>query len=154
MRGRLELDSSLTSAQTRKMVVTANARLVMSDARGSQGTLRVTWHAAPRKIVISQWRKEVCVASTQLEVGEAPRLIAVLAEALGQAATASSPGSGASGARSPSVRAQTGRVRGILSSVREPFRRRIGSIADLRLLPRFGHDRRRDVPDAGATRDR
>lgn len=71
-------------------------RLNISDARGQRGYLQVTRHSDQRKVVLSQWREGVCVASTPVDVAELPALIGMLAEALGDAATVSPdrPGSG------------------------------------------------------------
>jgi hypothetical protein len=59
--------------------------LVVPDARGLGASLRVTRHPEQRKVVVSHWRDDVCVASTPMEVGEVPALIGLLAEALGDA---------------------------------------------------------------------
>jgi hypothetical protein len=45
----------------------------------------VTRHPEQGKVVLSHWRDGVCAASTPVEVGELPELIAVLADALGDA---------------------------------------------------------------------
>jgi hypothetical protein len=63
-------------------------RLHLPDARNKRAYLQVTRHGDQRKLVFSQWRDGVCVASTPVEVSELPALIGVLAEALGDAAAA------------------------------------------------------------------
>jgi hypothetical protein len=62
-------------------------RLNIPDARGKRAYLQVTRHSDQRKVVLSQWRDGLCVASTPVDVAELPALIAMLAEALGDAAT-------------------------------------------------------------------
>jgi hypothetical protein len=61
-------------------------RLNIPDARGTGAYLRVTRHPDERKVVLSHWRDDVCVASTPVELNELPALIGVLADALGDAA--------------------------------------------------------------------
>ena len=46
--------------------------LTIPDARGSGAYLRVTRHPEQRKVVISHWRDDVCVASTPVELVEVP----------------------------------------------------------------------------------
>jgi hypothetical protein len=58
-------------------------RLVVADARGQGGSLRITKHPEQQKVVLSHWRDGVCVASTPVELSELPVIIAALAEALG-----------------------------------------------------------------------
>lgn len=60
--------------------------IAIGDARGQGGSLRVTRHPDQGKVVLSHWRDGVCVASTPVEIGELPELIALLADALGDAA--------------------------------------------------------------------
>ncbi len=60
--------------------------LAIADARSRGATLRVTGHPEKRKLVISHWRDDLCVASTHVEVGELPALIGVLADILGDVA--------------------------------------------------------------------
>jgi len=65
--------------------------LVIHDARAHGAYLRVTRHPEARKVVVSHWRDDVCVASTPVEMGEIPALIGVLADALGDAVRSSDP---------------------------------------------------------------
>ena len=62
--------------------------VTIPDARGQGGSLRVTRHPEQRRVVISHWREDVCVASTPIQMGELPALIGVLADALGDAVRA------------------------------------------------------------------
>ncbi len=57
-----------------------------ADERGSERRLKVAWRPEHRLIVLSVWRDDTCTATFRLPVAEAPRLIADLVEALGQAA--------------------------------------------------------------------
>ena len=59
--------------------------LTIPDARGNGASFRVTRHQAERKIVLSQWRDGVCVASTPIELSDVPALIGIFADALGEA---------------------------------------------------------------------
>ena len=59
--------------------------VTIQDARGNGASFRVTRHQAERKVVLSQWRGGVCVASTPIELGDIPALIGILADALGDA---------------------------------------------------------------------
>jgi hypothetical protein len=76
----------------------STGRLQIPDARGGGASLRISWHAAQRKVVFSHWRDGVCVATTPVDLAEVPGLINVLVAALGQAAT------GATRATAPSRR--------------------------------------------------
>jgi hypothetical protein len=62
-----------------------STRLNIPDARGRGATLRVTRQSGQRKVVFSHWRDGKCVASTPIDLGEVPGLIAVLVDALGVA---------------------------------------------------------------------
>jgi len=64
-------------------------RINIADERGQRSYLQVTHHNDQRKVVLSQWREGICVASTPLDVSELPALIGVLADALGDAAAIS-----------------------------------------------------------------
>jgi len=67
--------------------------LSIPDSRGRGATLRVTRHPEQNKVVLSQWRDGVCVASTPIELTEVSALIGVLADALGDAIDLTSPAS-------------------------------------------------------------
>lgn len=54
----------------------------ITDRRDGGRRLQVTWHAAQRVVVFSQWRDEVCVATTPVELSEVPRIIGLLVNAL------------------------------------------------------------------------
>jgi hypothetical protein len=55
---------------------------VFLDARGSDRSLRVTWHGESGVVVLSLWRGSVCAGSFRLESDELPRFIRALAEGL------------------------------------------------------------------------
>ena len=95
--------------------------LTIPDARGHGGSLRVTRHPEQRKVVISHWRDDVCVASTPIEIGEVPALLGVLADALGDAVR--------SGSSSP---ADTSRDPQLLDRIKRWLRPRLAQIVDLR----------------------
>lgn len=95
--------------------------LTIPDARGQGASLRITRHPEQRKVVISHWRDDVCVASTPVELGELPALIGVLAEALGEAVR---PGN-----FSP---ANTSRDARLLDKIRRWLHPRLAQIVDLR----------------------
>jgi hypothetical protein len=59
--------------------------LTIPDARADGASMRVTWHPDRRKVVVSHWRDQVCVATTPIELSEVPGLISVLVDALGEA---------------------------------------------------------------------
>ena len=60
--------------------------LVLSDARGFDRCLRVTWHPASSTVVFSHWSGSVCTASTPVRLPEASKLIDLLVDALRQVA--------------------------------------------------------------------
>jgi len=95
--------------------------LTIPDARGQAASLRVTRHPEQRKVVISHWRDDVCVASTPIEMGELPALIGVLADALGDAVR--------SGDSSP---ANTSLDTRLLDRIKRWLRPRLAQIVDLR----------------------
>ena len=61
---------------------------MLPDVRGEGSFVRVTWHPDRRLLVLSQWRDDVCVSASRLTIEDAAPLIAMLADALGDAAGA------------------------------------------------------------------
>ena len=59
---------------------------MLPDVRGKGTFVRVTWHPDRRLLVLSHWRDDVCVAASRLPIEDAAPLIAMLADALGDAA--------------------------------------------------------------------
>ena len=104
--------------------------LTIPDARRQGASLRITRHPAQRKVVISHWRDDVCVASTPVEIGELAALIGVLADAMGDAvrSSASEPPMTSGNARLP-------------ARIKAWLRPRLAQIVDLRATGRSG-DRR------------
>jgi hypothetical protein len=98
-------------------------RLSIPDARGQGATLRVTKHPEQGKIVLTQWRDGVCVASTPVELREVPALIGVLADALGDAIDATPKKAIAPPAKGS-----------LLSVIRSWLRPRLAQITELRLV--------------------
>lgn len=61
-------------------------RVLIGDARGSTRYLRTTWHRETNVFVLSTWADEVCTGSVRVPVTQAPELISLLADGLGEAA--------------------------------------------------------------------
>ncbi len=59
-------------------------RALLSDARGDDRYLRVSWHADDRQFVVSTWDGERCLSTVHLLAEAAPALIALLAEGVAQ----------------------------------------------------------------------
>jgi hypothetical protein len=110
-------------------------RLNIRDTRGPRAYLQVTRHRDQRTVVVSQWRDDICVASTPLDVSELPALIGVLAEALGDAVTAS-------------PRHEGGADRSLWLRIRRHFRPTLARIVEL------PHRRVGTDPPGAATADR
>jgi hypothetical protein len=51
---------------------------VFLDERGGTRTLRVSWHDEVGVVVLSLWRRGVCVGSFRLDADEVPEMIEVL----------------------------------------------------------------------------
>ncbi len=58
-----------------------------ADERGIERRLKVSWHPERNVLVLSLWQEDTCSATFRLPVGDVPRLVATLVEALGQAAS-------------------------------------------------------------------
>jgi hypothetical protein len=103
--------------------------LTIPDARGSGAYLRITRHPEQRKVVISHWRDDLCVASTPVELVEVPALIGVLADVIGDVVRSSDP-----------LPANRGDSR-FLARIKAWLRPRLAQIVELRDM---GIDRDRD----------
>ena len=99
-------------------------RLNIPDARGSGAFLRVTRHPDQQKVVLSQWRGAVCVASTPVDISDVPSLIGVLAAALGDAVVMAGSTSVGRPAK-PSV----------WSELRDRLRPTLAKVVDIRMKP-------------------
>ncbi len=64
----------------------ARTRVFVEDARGNGQFLRATWHRDQQQFVLSSWEGAVCVGATRIPVAEAPALVALLVDGLGDAA--------------------------------------------------------------------
>jgi hypothetical protein len=71
------------SAMTVMTVLPATG-VVLSDARDAGRWLRVNWHAADNRFVVSIWRDEVCAASFQLTRRDSAELISSLVRGLSE----------------------------------------------------------------------
>jgi hypothetical protein len=60
-------------------------RTIVSDPRGDDRYLRVAWHPEQSVVVLSHWHNEVCVATSTVGLADLPRLIGLLADAVGDA---------------------------------------------------------------------
>jgi hypothetical protein len=58
---------------------------VLRDQRGAERHLRVTWHRESNSFVMSTWADQVCTGSVRLPVEQAPELIGLLADGMGEA---------------------------------------------------------------------
>ena len=67
-------------------------REVFTDARGQSRTMQVTAHPEHDVVVISLWQGGACTASFRLPLADSARLVATLAAALGDVASATSRG--------------------------------------------------------------
>ena len=57
-------------------------RASVSDAAGSERSVRLTWHPEVGRFTLTHWNGRVCVASIQVAPEDADDLLAVLAEGL------------------------------------------------------------------------
>jgi hypothetical protein len=62
--------------------------LMLSDARGGDRFLRVTWHPASSTIVFSHWTGTVCTASTPVKLPEASKIVDIVVSSLRDVAEA------------------------------------------------------------------
>jgi hypothetical protein len=59
--------------------------LLVADARGADRHLRITWHPEAGQFNVSTWHGDVCAGAVRIDAVEAPRLIAILADGMGDA---------------------------------------------------------------------
>lgn len=59
-------------------------RAQFADTRTPVRRLQATWHADEQTIVFSLWQGDRCTATFRMPVQDAPRLIALLADAFGE----------------------------------------------------------------------
>ena len=56
--------------------------LMLTDARGGDRLLRVTWHPASSTIVFSHWTGTVCTASPPVKLPEASKIVDLVVSSL------------------------------------------------------------------------
>lgn len=98
-----------------------------ADARDGGRQMEVSWHTRERLVVISLWHDRTCRATFRLPLEEAPRAIAALAGALGEAAGGGAPPPAAARPRLSSL---------LLDKVRSRLRREPAEIVSLSRHPR------------------
>jgi hypothetical protein len=64
--------------------------LTLSDARGGDRFLRVTWHPVSSTLVFSHWTGPVCTASTPVKLPEASKIVDLVVSSLRDVAEAGS----------------------------------------------------------------
>ncbi len=104
-------------------------RVFLEDRRHDGSYLRVTWHPEQRAFVLSHWREDVCLASTQLDAADVAPLLGLLGHGLADAAATPVP------AAAPAAPASLLRARWIERLVAAAARRRPGSDATLLSFP-------------------
>ncbi len=62
--------------------------LTLSDARGGDRFLRVTWHPVSSTLVFSHWTGSVCTASTPVKLPEASKIVDIVVSSLRDVAEA------------------------------------------------------------------
>jgi hypothetical protein len=62
--------------------------LLLSDARGGDRFLRVTWHPVSSTLVFSHWTGTVCTASTPVKLPEASKIVDIVVSSLRDVAEA------------------------------------------------------------------
>ncbi|MER7332914.1 MULTISPECIES: hypothetical protein [unclassified Micromonospora] len=103
---------------------------LFTDLRGSDRTMRVSWHPERGAVVLSLWSGTVCRGSFRLAVADLPALLSLLTDITDAAPTGSAPGGPPQGAaparpRAASAVEQTGEIdrpthRGLLPIVAAP----------------------------------
>jgi len=66
-------------------------RVLVEDARGADRHLRVTWHPEAGQFNVSTWHGDVCAGAVRVRAEDAPRLIALLADGMGDALAPGEP---------------------------------------------------------------
>jgi hypothetical protein len=57
---------------------------VFFDPRGSERSLRVSWHTDAKLVVLSLWREGTCVGTFQMPAEDVPHLVGALVEGLAE----------------------------------------------------------------------
>jgi hypothetical protein len=125
------VDNRIPEVHTADMGGEASS-LQIPDRRDTGRHLRVSWHPNRQLVVFSHWRDGVCVATTPVELTEIPTVIAVLVNALADAA------------RRPTARALTPGARSIVQDIREVLTNwlqpRLATIRVLKPRAPYGRD--------------
>lgn len=79
-------------------------RILLEDARGADRHLRVTWHPEAGQFNVSTWHGDVCAGAVRVRAEDAPRLIALLAEGMGDALVVGDEPTGPTGPTAPPPR--------------------------------------------------
>lgn len=85
------------------------------DARDDGRRMELSWHRRQRLVVLSLWQRGTCRATFRLPVADAPAVIALLSNALGDAAAGSGPAADEVG---PATRLPVGGATGPWRSMR------------------------------------
>lgn len=95
---------------------------LFADTRGDDRTMRVSYHPERGAVVLSLWSGTVCRGSFRMAVGDAPRLLSLLAQISATAAPGARPDGPAAGpgaraaaevpAPTPDPVEQTGQIAG------------------------------------------
>ena len=109
-------------------------RLFITDARGPERYLRVTWHRETSTVVFSHWQNDVCVASTPVALNDASRLIGLLVDALKDSAFRP--------AERPDSSPGAARAGGLLSRLRAWLRPQLAQVVTLHDRSHHGPSRR------------
>lgn len=64
---------------------------MVADARGADRHLRITWHPDAGQFNVSTWHGDVCAGAVRVEADQAPRIIALLADGMGDAIAVEPP---------------------------------------------------------------
>ena len=65
-------------------VTGAGRSVVVPDVRGEGRALRTTWHHEAGVVVLSVWRRNVCVGTVRLDPDDVPTLVETLTSGLAE----------------------------------------------------------------------
>jgi hypothetical protein len=102
-------------------------RTLVADIRNDRRYLRASWHPESGVVVFSHWHDGVCTATTPVALADIPKLVGLLVNALGEAATTSISTSG----RRPPGNSPSG----VRSRLRQWLRPRLAEVHKLRPEP-------------------
>ncbi|MFG3712875.1 hypothetical protein [Micromonospora sp. NPDC047730] len=98
---------------------------LFTDLRGSDRTMRVSWHPERGAVVLSLWSGAVCRGSFRLAAADLPRLLSLLTDITAPAPDGPTQGAAPARPRAASAVEQTGEIdrpapRGLLPIVAAP----------------------------------